>query len=435
MDRKKNFINSFLVLFSSNILQLIFGVITSIIIARYLNPEKLGLKTVLSNFPSLFVTFFEMGTRQSTIYFVGQKKYQASDLFSNILSLWLFTSILGLVLYFIVAHFEFQNISIILLIVSASYIPIKIGHSFLSGLLLGKELIRKLATFNIANAILTPFLTILFLMVFDDGVLGVLLAAQLVALYTLFVRIFLLCGDLNLKFVLSFRVGIIKDILLHGIYYAIALFVMTNFTLIPIYLMTGKLSTYEIGIYSVGSAFALLLKQVISSTFPVLFAKGANAADAKEFSRNVHKMLRISIIILILLMGLLYWGVEFILPLVYGNSYFESVKVTQILLLGVFAYVLQYILIMDMAGKGKPQITIKAMIVPFLLCIILNYIAIDKWGNVGAAYSTSFSMFLCCISYLVVYSKEMGFSIREMLAPRYSDWVDLSIRIKSLIKK
>ena len=73
MDRKKNFINSFLVLFSSNILQLIFGVITSIIIARYLNPEKLGLKTVLSNFPSLFVTFFE--NNDNFIFYNRYAKY------------------------------------------------------------------------------------------------------------------------------------------------------------------------------------------------------------------------------------------------------------------------------------------------------------------------------------------------------------------------
>ena len=58
MNNKGSFANNFLVLFSSNISQLLLGVVTSVIVARWLAPEGLGIKTVLANFPTLFVTFF-----------------------------------------------------------------------------------------------------------------------------------------------------------------------------------------------------------------------------------------------------------------------------------------------------------------------------------------------------------------------------------------
>lgn len=435
MNNKNSFINNFLVLFTSNVFQLLLGIVTSIIVARWLAPEGLGLKTVLANFPTLFVTFFEMGTRQSTIYFIGNKKYNESQLFPTINSLWLISSVLGLVIYGILSYFQFSDVSAMLIIVSASYIPIKIGHSFLTGILLGKQLVKKLAIFNTLNAFLTPLLTIVFLVVFDWGVFGVLLASQLVAFYTLLIRAFLLRKEIGFKFSFKFNFMVVKDLFVHGFYYALALFLTTNFTIIPIFLMHNRISAREIGIYSAGAAFAMLLKQVVSSTFPILFAKGANAGDKRMFSLQVHKLLRVTIVVLFFLCILVYFCLEYILPLMYGDKYTESVLITRIMLGGVYIYVLQYILIMDMAGKGKPQITIKAMLPSFLLCILFNYWGIDKFGNIGAAVSTSLAMFICGISYFIVYAKETHFSISFMLKPRKSDWIDVKKQIISLFRK
>lgn len=433
--KQNNFISNFFVLLSSNVLQLLLGIVTSIIVARWLAPDGLGLKTVLANFPALFVTFFEMGTRQSTIFFIANHKYDERRLLPTVLALWLIFSLIGLLLYGVLSYYQFRDVSVLLIIVSASYIPIKIGHSFLSGILLGKQMIGKLAIFNVANAVFTPVLTILFLVVFDWGVFGVLFAAQLVALYTLLARVFLLKNELGLKLCLHLDVWIAKDIFIHGFYYAVALFLTTNFTVIPIFLMNNRISSFDIGIYSAGSAIALLLKQVVSSTFPLLFSKGANAIDKEGFSLKVHQLLRISMFVLFLAGIFIYYALEYILPLMFGDKYSASVPITRIMLLGVYAYILQYILISDMAGKGKPQVTIKATLPAFLLCVIFNYFSIGTYGNIGAAISTSLAMLICCVSYFIIYSKEIKIPVIEILRPRYSDWVSLKLHLKSLVRK
>lgn len=435
MNNKGSFANNFLVLFSSNISQLLLGVVTSVIVARWLAPEGLGIKTVLANFPTLFVTFFEMGTRQSTIYFIGNKKYDDSQLFTNINTLWLISSVLGLLIYGVMSCFQFKSIPIALVIVSALYIPIFIGRSFMTGILLGKQLIKKLAVFNTLNAFITPLLTMLFLVVFGWGVLGVLLASQLTALYTLLARVFLLKKELGLEFSFGLNLRIVKDLFSHGIYYAVALFITSNFTLIPIFLMNNRVSSREIGIYSVGSAFAILLKTVISSTFPILFARGANAKDKLVFSQKVHSFLRLSLLFLPVVAVVLYVAVGFVIPLMYGLDYMGSVTITRIMLIGVCVFVLQTVLIMDMAGKGRPQVTIKATLPAFLLCVLFNYFGICKYGNIGAAASTSMAMLVCGISYLYVYSKETGFSIRDILKPKRSDFQNLRAQFKTIIRR
>jgi O-antigen/teichoic acid export membrane protein len=431
---KDNFVSKFAYLFSSNLLSIFLGVFLSIFIARYLGPSDLGLKSILTNFPILFVSFFEMGVRQSTIYFIGKQTYKLDLLFSNILSLWALSSIIGLGAFFILSYFQFSNYTIILITLSASYIPISIGQSFLNGILVGKNMIRSLAVFNFLNAILVPILTVIFLFFFDLGVLGVLLASQAGALFLLGSRIWILKNQLNLTFKLKIDLQIIKNLFSKGVLYAISLFLSSNLKIIPIFLMTGRIDNYWIGIYSAGSAFALLLYNFINSMGPILFARSAESNDGTENSIKTQLLLRVVIPILSILAIILILLMKFIIPIMYGNVYNESIPVTQIMIVGFVFYSVCYFLGMDMAGKGKPQIQIKSLILPFAICIVLNYFSISALGVIGAAYSTSIALIIATIFYLFQYTKELNTTIVEVIRPRKSDWVFFANQIKSIRK-
>ena len=56
----------------SKILMIVFGLATSIIIARTLGPEKNGIIAALLVYPSLFMSIGSLGIRQSTAYFLGK---------------------------------------------------------------------------------------------------------------------------------------------------------------------------------------------------------------------------------------------------------------------------------------------------------------------------------------------------------------------------
>ena len=434
MTKQYSFATNFLSLFSSNISSLLLGIITSLIVVRWLAPEGFGLKTVLTNFPILFVSFFEMGVRQSTIFFIGTKRYAEDRIFSSILTLWLFSSIIGLGIYFLMSLFQFKEIPIYLISISAVYIPIMIGQSFLSGLLLGKNMIRKLAILTFAYSFLTPVITILFLIVFDWGVFGVLLASQLVLLFTLWYRLFLLKRELNLKFKFSFELEVIISLFKHGIFYAIAMFLTSNFKLIPVFLMNGNISNYDIGIYSAGMAFAMLLNRIIGSTYPIIFAKGVNISDHDDYSKKIQVLFRVMTPILVIGVLLLFFLLPFLLPIIFGNKYVDSILITQILLFGFLAFAIQSFFIMDIASKGKPFVTVKAVTPAFLICIILNYIGIRFYGNIGAAISTTIALMVSCICYFYIYSKETKCTVWEIINPRRSDWIFLFSQIKTLRK-
>ena len=214
---KDNFIIKFVYLFSSNMIVILLGIFLSIFIARYLGPSDLGVKTVLTTFPLLFISFFEMGVRQSTVYFIGKNTFNLDRLFSNILTLWGLSSIVGLIAYGIISYYQLSDYATILIVLSASYIPISIGQSFLNGILVGKNMIRSLAIFNFYNALFVPIFTVVFLAVFNLGVLGVLIASQIGSFFLLSTRIWILKKELNLNFNFGFDFHIIKGLFSKGV--------------------------------------------------------------------------------------------------------------------------------------------------------------------------------------------------------------------------
>jgi O-antigen/teichoic acid export membrane protein len=431
---KDNFISKFAYLFSSNMINLLLGVLLSVFIARYLGPSDLGVKTILTSFPLLFVSFFEMGVRQSTVYCIGKNTFDLNSLFSNILLLWILSSLIGLFSYGVLTYYQFSNYTTLLIVLSASYIPINIGQSFLNGILIGKNMITSLARFNLYNAILVPVLTVIFLLFFDLGILGVLLASQAGSFFLLSSRVWILKRELRLSFVVGFNFNIITKLISKGVLYAVSLFLSGNLKMIPIYLMTGKIDNYWIGIYSAGAAFALLLYNFINSMGPILFARSAESIDGKENSEKTQILLRVAIPILSIIAFFLILLMKFIIPLMYGDKYNESIPVTQILIVGFVFYAVCYFLGMDLAGKGKPYIQIKSLLLPFILCIAFNYYAIEIWGVIGAAFSTSLALISAAISNLYQYSKELSLSISEVIKPRKSDWIFFGNQLKSILR-
>jgi O-antigen/teichoic acid export membrane protein len=118
----------------------------------------------------------------------------------------------------------------------------------------------------------------------------------------------------------------------------------------------------------------------------------------------------------------------------YGNIYNESIPVTQIMVIGFVFYSVCYFLGMDMAGRGKPSIQIKSLLLPFILCVIFNYFGVTYFGVIGAAVSTSLALIIATISYLYQYSKELDIPVLEVIKPRKSDWFFFIEQIKSIKK-
>ena len=92
---------------------------------------------------------------------------------------------------------------------------------------------------------------------------------------------------------------------------------------------------------------------------------------------------------------------------------------------------------MDLAGKGKPWIAMKSMILPLFLNIGINFYFIPLYGSDGAALSSLITYSLASFFFLHFYSKETGIPIKTILHYKKSDfeplwqvWHKVSLKLK-----
>lgn len=420
--RKSKFIKDFLSVFSSNITLLLLGILGSMISSRVLGPSGMGTYAMLTNFSLLFVSLAELGIRQSTMFYVGKGTYNLNTLLSANINIWLFSSIVGIIIYFILFHIKSVDIEPSLIYFSALIIPATIANSFIGGIMLGADKFTKSAGYNLFNGVFKLFLIIIFVFSLNWGVLGAILALLLPTITLTFRKFFFLKRNNDLKIEFNFDFELTKKLISHGILFGLALFLMTNQKNIPIFVMAGHIDEYDIGLYNAGLTFSSLLYNVYNALAPIIFVKSAKASDPKENSLKIQKLMRVMFVILIVLSVILFFAIEIIIPLLYGNRFVGSIPVTRILFIGIIFYNVFLVLNMDVAGRGKPWIAIYTLLPVTVINYLSNFYFINDFGIKGAAFCTSLSMSLAAIIFLFFYTKEIGTSIKEVITPRKSDW-------------
>ena len=161
------FIKDTLLIFSSQIIGIVMGIVTAVAIARVLGPFGKGSYSLIILVPTLLVSLGNLGIGIANVYFCGSKKHKLSDLASNslisALVLGIPLSIAALIFFYFfnptfLRDVDPQSLFIVILITPFSLLSIYFSH-----ILLGEG---KINQYNL-------------LYIFQSGVLTVLVLASL----------------------------------------------------------------------------------------------------------------------------------------------------------------------------------------------------------------------------------------------------------------
>lgn len=412
---------------------IIFGLATSIITARYLGPEGNGIIAGLLVYPSLFMSIGSLGIRQSTTYFLGKNIYNEESIKAAITQIWALSTLISIAICFILMYyFSNSGNNLLWVLLALAPIPFSLFNTYNSGIFLGKN---DISTFNKINWIPT-FVSlvamVLFVMGLKMGVSGALIAKIGGVLFMFTVLLF------RNKFLKSFSLKldweIIQNMLSLGLTYAIALFVINLNYKIDIVLLDQLSTAYEMGIYSKGSGITQYLWQIPMLFSTIVFARSAISKNDRAFSVKVAQLLRVSFIFIALGSLLLLLLSEFIIIGMYGEPFRGSISVLNYLLPGVLILTVYKVMNMDLAGKGKPWVSLWAMIPALIVNIVGNLWYIPKYGANGAALASTISYSLAGIIFLYSYSKASNMTIKEILHYKKSDF-DPIINLVQNLKK
>lgn len=415
----------------SNIIITAAGLGTSIITARLIGPEGNGIIAALLVYPSLFMSFGSLGIRQSTTYFLGKNIYSEDEIKTAITQIWMLTSIVSIITsYFLIRYLSNSGENITLVLLALLPIPFTLFNTYNSGIFLGKNDIKTFNKINWIPSVIALLGTGLFVALLKLNVPGAMLAA---AGAPLFMSVLLLYKN---KFLQAFKIQydwkIIRNMLSLGIVYAISLLVINLNYKMDIILLDELSTPYELGIYSKGSGITQYLWQIPMIFSTIVFARSAVSKDGYKFSLQISQLLRLSFIAIAIGSLVLYLLSDIVIVGIYGEAFRGSISVLNYLLPGILILTIYKVMNMDLAGKGKPWISMKAMIPALFLNIALNILFIPKYGADGAAFSSTISYSIAGLLFMFFYSKEVKIPLKTILTYKRSDFEPISNIIKKL---
>ena len=422
MDKKKrSFFADSSSVFGNNILILIIGIATSILLARYLGPEGRGIYAAILVYPILLTSLAELGIRQSIIFLVGQKQYPPEKIIPVLLWMIIVSSMLSILIvggiFFFLKDPDFSLFAIIL---ALFYIPFRIVISYSQGVFVGKGEIWRFNQLNwIPQVIL--FLGIIILVVLGNFyVIGALVATLIGSLIMSVYALFLLSQISPLK--VLFDLEIVKRLIGLGVLYGIALFIINLNYRIDIVIMQQLTTVAEIGLYTVGVSVAELVLQIPRAVGIVVFSRSANSQEPDLFSKRLTKLFRVSFISAMVCGIILALIAPYLVPFVFGTAFLPSVLVIQLIMPGIIMRTAFAVLNFDMAGKGKPVISLVALLPALIINVILNIILIPSYGANGAAFASSISYVFGSVFFICLYSKVTRINLRDIFRFQTSDF-------------
>ncbi len=421
---QRRFLRDVVGVLNSNVFSLACGIGVSILLTRILGPEGFGLYSAIAIIPIIVVSLTHLGIRGASIFHLGKKLYNESELVSTVMVLLIFSSTAGIILSIIVYYFyqepDFKLLWIALILL---IIPARLAIIYIGGVFLGKDEIKKANNLNWMTNLVHLVLAIILVWLMDMSILGAIISMLVSSILIGGYAIYQITSIFDVK--LRIHKKIIVELLKLGVLFSVAFFfIQLNFRL-DILLLQKLSSEQEVGIYSLGAHVAELLWQIPLAISIVVFSRTANIEETELMEKHTGKLLRITFLLAVLAAVAIFITAPYIIPFVFGAEFIPSVRIIQYILPGIILIVIYRILSGHLAGLGKPQVTIYIFAPALVINILLNLLWIPEYGGKGAAMATNISYALGTAGYLIAYSIILKIPVYELIRYRKSDFENI----------
>ncbi len=420
---QRSYFQDILSVLGSNVAVTICNLAIGIILSRLLGAAGFGMYSSIIVVPIMVIGFTQLGIRRSAIYHIGLKKDPDKNIVSALFILLLISSILSILICTLVYLYSESNTYNPLLIgIVFLTIPLLLGNVFAGGFFLGKEQIKRANYLNAGPSVINLVFVILFVLFLRWSVLGAFIAVALANLVTFsFVCRILIVHD-HFRITWKYHEHLMKSMVRLGIMNALAIFIMQLNYRFDI-LMLKKMSTLEqVGFYSLATQIAEQVWHISYAIETIIMSRSANTSDNEFVNKTVASIFRVSLLIGIVGCFILFFVSPFLIPLIFGREYEQSVPLIQAILPGILLLVAFRILNSRLIGMGKPQNAIWTFLPALLLNIGLNLLWIPKYGALGSAWATNVSYGAGSLVFIFLYAKKIRMPILEIFHYRKSDF-------------
>ncbi|MDQ2856966.1 MAG: oligosaccharide flippase family protein [Acidobacteriota bacterium] len=413
--------------FSTNVLMLCCGVVTSLLGAWALGPAGRGDLIVVLTWPGIFVMLMEIGLPMAYRYWTAKQPESTSAMFSNAVVLTLLIGFVGAGLaWMLIPHLigrrspEVVRLAQIYVVV----IPMTLLIDLTRGLLEGARRFHWVAALRL---VFFGVQLVSYVALWLDGRLTVATAVYTMIGATVVGLALALTGvwqELRPRWEPS--LAQLKTNLRYGVRDYPG--VLTEFVSwrLDLMMLVGMASSTSVGLYSIAIRLAEITAVLASSVGDALMPEVAASKKADEATKVVTRSLRMTLLCHLLILVPLCIAAPYILRFAYGSSFVPVTNVMRLLMLASVVWSAGAIVISGLNGLGHPGLSASARIAAALVMVVALLSWLPTKGIQGAALAslTGYSvMFLVALFWLL---RRREITLWECLRPRWDDLPYLS---------
>jgi len=411
-----------LINFSSQIVVVVFSLMSSVILARTFGPQGKGIYFLVFMIATTSFNLVHSSVPVAGVYYIGKKKYRLEDLIINFIFLAIFLGVIGMALVFalfkLISLYLLESVNPLYLKVALLFIPLNLITVFLSWIFLGLNDIPRYNLINIIRVVSTTvFIAVVCL--FWQSLLLCIIANLLAYVVASLTAIVLLSNHFKKGWRLNLH--LIKDVLIYGWkgHFGNILYNLIN--RLDSYLVKFFLGARFLGYYSV-SLIAEHLWNIPTAIGTALFPK-VSSSLLKDKNKDTAAVCRHSVFLTFLAAFVFFITARPLIKLLFGQPFLLAVQPLWILLPGMASLSVTKILKHYLSGTGRPQIATYSAMVTIIVCIFLNIVLIPRMGIRGAALATTCSYLVYAAIILVAFMKISGNGLTDTVIIKKQDFL------------
>jgi O-antigen/teichoic acid export membrane protein len=440
MSETKNFFKNTVATMSRQVMGILLGLLASVIIARMLGPKGNGMYSLITLLPTILQTMLNIGVGTSSVYYVGQKKYEIKDIVKTNTAIGLFLSLTSIVIGIIVVLFfsdkVFQGVPHLYLYLILVIMPLLMNNDFY---LVIFQAVQDFKSFNLL-ALVRQFgalisLAIL-LFIFHTGLVGTVFSFVIGVISQFLVTMYLFKKKMNITI---FSGKISKEYYKNSFSFGFRAHFSNILSFInyraDMLLISMFLTPAAVGLYGVAVSIAEKLWIVSQAISSVLYPVVSSSSDDESKNRLTSAISR-NVLLFSILGGIAFYiASNFVFDILYGAKYSESSYMLKLLMPGIVLFSVDRILSNDLAGRGKPELNMYTSMFTVVSNLGLNIILIPRIGIAGSAIASSVTYSLSTLIKMFLFKKNTGVSYSQFLIPQKEDFMVYKQILNKVLKK
>mgnify|MGYP000070601524 CR=1 FL=1 len=387
------------------------SMISSIILARLLGPENLGVLTILRDIGGIVIPLMTCGIPIAMTKFIAEYNVNDQDKLKNTFStgftiIFVF-ALIGSIIYFLAA--DFVGVSIYhkpilstLMKINAIYITLSVLVDFVIGVLQGFQRIKQMAMISIINAAVS--LPILYLFIISMGLIGVIVAGAIGVLINLLVVLRFLMPVLHekrLRFHLNVDKKSIVTLLKYSLPLLLSIIILRPARLYGLSYLGIFCSYTEVGYYRVAMSLHNIVLFIPSAlSVPLLPLISELQSDIRKRANMISRIIRLQILAILPVVVGLGLTSKYVLFILYGTKYINADVITYIMLsVAVLSSVFSTLGIL-LQGTGRTQHILLIDIANASMFVMGSAYLIDLFGVNGFGLLWLFTSLILLVPYI-----------------------------------